>query len=105
MMCLRRVFVSIDLFVLPRSFAPCFPGRSVRGDSSERMDGAVQDVADEVADIERDSRKDEAVVFIFIVATVGLLGWAAIRPWVAKWYEVRLTSPRLPKARLFKQLY
>lgn len=39
---------------------------------------------------ERDSRKDEAVVFIFIVATVGLLGWAAIRPWVAKWYEVCL---------------
>ena len=40
---------------------------------------------------ERDSRKDEAVVFIFIVATVGLLGWAAVRPWVAKWYEVSFT--------------
>ena len=39
---------------------------------------------------ERDSRKDEAVVFIFIVATVGLLGWAAIRPWIARWYEVSI---------------
>ena len=46
-------------------------------------------VADDLI-AERDSRKDEAVVFIFIVATVGLLGWAAIRPWVAKWYQVRL---------------
>ena len=39
--------------------------------------------------IERDSRKDEAVVFIFIFATAGLLGWALIRPWVEKWVEVR----------------
>lgn len=38
--------------------------------------------------IERDSRKDEAVVFIFIAATAGLLGWAAVRPWVGKWVEV-----------------
>ena len=35
----------------------------------------------------RDSAKDEAVVFIFIVATVGLLVYAAIRPWVEKWAE------------------
>lgn len=28
------------------------------------------------------------MVFVFIAATVGLLGWAAVRPWVAKWYEV-----------------
>lgn len=41
---------------------------------------------------ERDSRKDEAVVFIFIFATAGLLGWAAIKPWVGKWVEV---SPML----------
>ena len=27
-------------------------------------------------------------MFIFIAATVGLLGWAAVRPWVGKWYEV-----------------
>lgn len=35
--------------------------------------------------IERDSAKDEAVVFIFIFATVGLLIYAAVRPWVEKW--------------------
>ena len=40
---------------------------------------------------ERDSRKDEAVVFIFIVATVGLLAWAAVRPWGCK--VVRGTYP------------
>jgi ABC-type nitrate/sulfonate/bicarbonate transport system permease component len=34
---------------------------------------------------ERDSAKDEAVVFIFIFATVGLLIYAAVRPWVEKW--------------------
>lgn len=39
---------------------------------------------------ERDSRKDEAVVFIFIFATVGLLGWSAVKPWVAGWVEVGL---------------
>lgn len=38
--------------------------------------------------VERDSRKDEAVVFIFIVTTAGLLGWAAVKPWVGKWVEV-----------------
>lgn len=37
---------------------------------------------------ERDSRKDEAVVFIFIFATAGLLIYAAIRPWAEKWFEV-----------------
>lgn len=37
---------------------------------------------------ERDSRKDEAVVFIFIFATAGLLIWAAIKPWVGKWVDV-----------------
>ena len=40
--------------------------------------------------LERDSQKDQAVVFIFIVATAGLLGWALIRPWVEKWVEVWL---------------
>jgi hypothetical protein len=34
---------------------------------------------------ERDSVKDRAVVFIFIVATVGLLVWALVRPWVGRW--------------------
>lgn len=36
---------------------------------------------------QRDSFKDEAVVWIFIVATVGLLLWAAIRPWVQRWLD------------------
>ena len=40
--------------------------------------------------VERDSQKDQAVVFIFIIATAGLLGWALIKPWVEKWLEVRL---------------
>ncbi|MCJ1356731.1 MAG: hypothetical protein MMC33_006726 [Icmadophila ericetorum] len=38
---------------------------------------------------QRDSRKDEAVVFIFIIATVGLLAWALIRPLVDKWVQGR----------------
>jgi hypothetical protein len=36
---------------------------------------------------QRDSAKDEAVVFIFIVATVGLLVYAMVRPWVETWAE------------------
>ncbi|KAG6995798.1 hypothetical protein G7Y79_00041g077500 [Physcia stellaris] len=36
---------------------------------------------------ERDSRKDEAVVYIFIFATAGLLLWAAVKPWVGRWVE------------------
>jgi hypothetical protein len=38
---------------------------------------------------QRDSAKDEAVVFIFIGATTALLVYAAVRPWVDKWSEVR----------------
>lgn len=38
---------------------------------------------------QRDSAKDEAVVFIFISATVGLLVWAGVRGWVGKWREKR----------------
>lgn len=30
------------------------------------------------------------MVFIFIFATVGLLGWSAVKPWVARWVEVSL---------------
>ncbi len=49
---------------------------------------------------ERDSRKDQAVVFIFIVATAGLLTWAAVKPWVGVWIEVRFNiSP--PSFSLF----
>ncbi|KAK4547706.1 hypothetical protein LTR36_000664 [Oleoguttula mirabilis] len=36
---------------------------------------------------QRDSTKDQAVVFIFIFATGGLLIWAAVRPWVQKWRD------------------
>ncbi|OJD27450.1 hypothetical protein ACJ73_01159 [Blastomyces percursus] len=34
---------------------------------------------------QRDSNKDKAVVYIFIIATVGLLVWAAVKPLVEKW--------------------
>lgn len=37
---------------------------------------------------ERDSRKDEAVVFIFIFATGGLLAWALLKPWIERYIEV-----------------
>lgn len=37
---------------------------------------------------ERDSRKDEAVVFMFIFATGGLLAWAACKPWIERYVEV-----------------
>lgn len=40
---------------------------------------------------QRDSRKDQAVVYLFIFATGGLLIWAGIRPWVHKWVEERKT--------------
>ncbi|KAB8199536.1 hypothetical protein BDV34DRAFT_206631 [Aspergillus parasiticus] len=36
---------------------------------------------------QRDSRKDEAIVFIFIIATSGLLAWAVFKPWVQKYLE------------------
>jgi hypothetical protein len=39
---------------------------------------------------ERDSAKDQAVVYIFIFATVGLLSYAAIRPWIDQWAAVRV---------------
>ena len=42
----------------------------------------------DVTSIERDSAKDQAVVFIFIIATVGLLGWALLRPWLGIWIQV-----------------
>jgi hypothetical protein len=37
---------------------------------------------------ERDSVKDEAVVFIFIFATAGLLLWALAKPYIEKWFVV-----------------
>ena len=42
--------------------------------------------------IERDSRKDQAVVLIFIGATGGLLLWAVVRRWVEGWWAVSLFS-------------
>ncbi|KAL5365837.1 hypothetical protein BJX96DRAFT_159839 [Aspergillus floccosus] len=36
---------------------------------------------------QRDSRKDEAIVFIFIIATGSLLAWAVFKPWVEKYLE------------------
>lgn len=44
--------------------------------------------------VERDSRKDEAVVIMFILATSGLLAWAVLRPWVQGWVEVSLAKRR-----------
>ncbi|KAF2687304.1 hypothetical protein K458DRAFT_296171 [Lentithecium fluviatile CBS 122367] len=38
---------------------------------------------------QRDSAKDQAVVWIFILATVGLLSYAGVRPWIDSWAEVR----------------
>ncbi|KAI4166592.1 MAG: hypothetical protein LQ346_009094 [Caloplaca aetnensis] len=46
---------------------------------------------------QRDSRKDEAVVFIFIFATASLLGWAALKPW----FDVSFPSfPLFPSSTL-----
>lgn len=36
---------------------------------------------------QRDSTKDQAVIYIFIIATIGLLAWAAVKPWVVQWSE------------------
>lgn len=38
---------------------------------------------------QRDSAKDEAIVLIFIFATVGLLAWATVKPWVSRWRDSR----------------
>jgi len=45
---------------------------------------------------ERDSAKDQAVVYIFIFATVGLLSYAAVRPWIDQWAAVSVTNTSLP---------
>ena len=33
---------------------------------------------------QRDSVKDETVVIVFLIATIGLLAWAAVKPWVGR---------------------
>ncbi|PPJ51728.1 hypothetical protein CBER1_08902 [Cercospora berteroae] len=36
---------------------------------------------------QRDSVKDQLVVWIFLIATVGLLAWATVKPWWTRWRE------------------
>ena len=38
--------------------------------------------------VERDSTKDQTVVFVFIIATVSLLAWALAKPFVGGWMHV-----------------
>ena len=42
---------------------------------------------------ERDSLKDETVVGIFLIATAGLLAWAAVKPWFDRLREVNTFKP------------
>lgn len=73
-MWLPRVFVSF--FLLSPSFVLVRPAAAqTETNGRGRM-------------IERDSAKDQAVVVIFIVATLGLLVYALVRPWIARWVEV-----------------
>ena len=56
-----------------------------------------KDVADDdvfTTCFQRDSTKDELVVFIFIFATLGLLVWAAVRPYVAGWRQGERAADR-----------
>lgn len=78
-MWLPRVFVSF--FLLSPSFVLVRPAAAqTETNGRGRM-------------IERDSAKDQAVVVIFIVATLGLLVYALVRPWVARWVEVCFHPP------------
>ncbi|KAF2769572.1 hypothetical protein EJ03DRAFT_389217 [Teratosphaeria nubilosa] len=45
---------------------------------------------------QRDSTKDQAVVFIFIFATGALLGWAGVKPWAQRWREGRGDRTSVP---------
>ncbi|KAF2834773.1 hypothetical protein M501DRAFT_1000020 [Patellaria atrata CBS 101060] len=45
---------------------------------------------------QRDSMKDQIVVFIFIAATVTLLVYAAARPWIEQWTRAREQHSYLP---------
>ncbi|CAK3816841.1 hypothetical protein DOTSEDRAFT_156872 [Lecanosticta acicola] len=38
---------------------------------------------------QRDSTKDQVIIYLFIVATVGLLAWAGVKPWYERWREGR----------------
>ncbi|KAK6332114.1 hypothetical protein TWF718_002648 [Orbilia javanica] len=45
---------------------------------------------------QRDSVKDQAVVLMFITATGLLLLYAAIRPWILKWFNPQTRYEQLP---------
>lgn len=50
--------------------------------------------ADEEEDVfttcfQRDSTKDQVVIYLLILATVGLLAWAGVKPWYERWKEGR----------------
>lgn len=47
---------------------------------------------------QRDSTKDQVVVLAFIAATVGLLGYAGLRPWIDQWREVSYQDQSRPAA-------
>lgn len=98
-MCLRLVSVGYSFSplapLLPTSH-PCLAPLELK----KRM-GYVADASCVFRNTERDSRKDEAVVFIFIFATAGLLGWAALKPWVAGWIDVSLLLLR-PSSRYWR---
>ena len=57
-----------------------------------RFDGkrSAPDQAPTDRTIERDSAKDQAVVYIFILLTIGLLVYAAVRPYIEKRMDVSL---------------
>lgn len=49
----------------------------------------VDETAISTSCFQRDSVKDEAVVWVFILSTASLLIWAAAKPWMAPMFEVR----------------
>lgn len=79
-MCLLRVFVRLPFHSYIISFWKAFIAIGCVQCQDTEAEGGVF--------TERDSRKDEAVVFIFIFATAGLLVWAAVKPWVGRWVKV-----------------
>jgi len=42
---------------------------------------------------QRDSAKDQAIVYVFIAATVGLLGGGGVKPWMQRVRERRTYIP------------
>lgn len=65
---------------------PCVPFRP------EHSRGAKELALLTMVSIERDSHKDQAVVFIFIIATAGLLLWAVIKPCAERWIRVCMST-------------